>query len=182
MFKNALRTTAITSVVLILTAASAHASIVYNFVGTGAAINNPFAMFPPQPVSFQLTAPDFINPPFPIGFPPNPLSFVSFTCAQLDSSANCRPSGTTLIFSNQGTGAFTANLQFSAANNVNYVFFFPAGAFGIPGTYSSGSGPNIGTLTVTAVSEPSSIFLLLAGIPCYGISRLKRAPVPPPLR
>ena len=166
MFTKVQHAIAIAAVALILSSGSAHAdSIVYNFVGTGAAISNPLVTFPEQPVGFQLTAPDFVNPPHLIGGPPTSMHFATFTCAQLDTSTNCRPTGTTLVLSNQGTGPLTANMDFLAANSVTYVFFFPTGAFGAPGTYSTGLGPNIGTLTVTAlVPEPTSIVLLLAGV------------------
>ena len=165
MVKTALHAIAVAAAALLLGAGSAHAdSVIYTFAGTGAAISNPFVTIPAQQLGFQLTVSTFINPPFPVGNPPNPGSFVSFTCAQLDTSTNCRPTGTTVIFSNQGTGSFTADLQFIAANSVTYAFQFPTGSFGVPGTYNSGVTANVGTLTVTAVPESSASVLLLAGI------------------
>jgi hypothetical protein len=99
-----------------------------------------------------------------MGIPPNPLSF-------------CRPTGATVVFSNQGSSPFTANLQFMAANNVGYNFFFPTGAFAAPGSYNSGVGPNVGTLTVTAfIPEPGPISLVPTGVFFCGIHRFLRKP------
>src|SRR3954464_3694569 len=111
--RKVLPTIAVVVALMIISAGSAQAdSIVYSFTGTGAAINSPFVTKPAISVAFQLTVPNFINPPFPVGFPPNPLSFANFTCAQLDSSTNCSPNATTITLSNQGTGPLTADLQF----------------------------------------------------------------------
>jgi hypothetical protein len=141
--------------VLVLTAATGYAdSITYTFVGTGTAGTSP------EPVAFQLTVPDYVNPALNGGFE-------DFTCGQLDASTNClvgSPLATT--FSNQSVlGAFSAQLTFSATNDAEYAFFFLTGAFDTPGTYTSETGlnDNEGTLTVST-PEPGSAILLVAGV------------------
>jgi hypothetical protein len=145
-------------VVLTLSAASIQASVIYNFVGTG---------LPSEPVAFQLTVPDFVNPPLD-------GAFVFFTCSQFDSSINCNPLGVE-SFSNQSIlGAFSAQLTFDATNNTDYAFFFPTGAFGAPGVYNAetGGNENPGTLTVTQTPEPTTILLVLSGFCLCGFRRL----------
>jgi hypothetical protein len=177
MFKKALFAIAVAVSGFAVTARSAQAdSVTYQFSGVGAPVSNPLVNLPATPVGFVLSVPSFVNPPFVNTFPPNPLSFVSFTCAQMESSTNCRPSGNAVTFSNQGSGPFTANLSFAASNNATYIFFFPTGAFGTPGVYTTGTGVNSGTLTVMATAtapEPSSLVLLLAGLLCCGLFRLR---------
>jgi hypothetical protein len=143
-------------VVLTLSAASIQASIIYNFVGTG---------LPSEPVAFHLTVPNFVNPPLD-------GPFVSFTCAQFDSSTNCEPLGATFFSNQSGLGAFSAQIQFDATNDVGYVFSFPTGAFGAPGVYSAEAGVgNPGTLTVTT-PEPTTILLAFSGFCLCGLRRL----------
>jgi hypothetical protein len=67
-FKMVFHAIVMTVAGLIVTAGSAQANtIVYNFVGTGAPVNNPSATFPAEPAAFRLIVPEFINPPFPWG-------------------------------------------------------------------------------------------------------------------
>ena len=143
-------------VVLMLTAASIQAEVIYDFAGTGTAFTTfSGTIFPAEPVAFQLTVPNFVNPA--VGDPA-----VEFTCAQLDSNTNCFIG----IFFSKGTSAFPAALQFDAADDVAYIFYFPTGAFGVPGTYSSenlGPPSNLGTLTVTQTPEPATLLLVLGG-------------------
>jgi hypothetical protein len=151
-------------VVLMLTAASIQAGVIYDFVGTGSA--TPFT--PPEPVAFQLTVPDFVNPP--LNGP-----FVFFTCAQFDSSTNCAPSGEESFSNQSALGAFSAQLGFDATNGVEYDFFFPTGAFGAPGVYSAENGGptfNLGTLTVTTTPEPTTMLLAVSGACLCGLLRL----------
>ena len=159
-------------IAIALTAGLAEASVIYDFVGTGGAISNPFVTLPPQPVGFKLTVADFINPPLAI--PPTLPVFVTFSCGQLDSSTNCGALfSQAIVFSNQGSGQFSALMQFTSNNNVSYGFDFPAGAFRTPGTYVNSPSPNTGTLTVTVVSEPASGLLLLGGV-CFGLMLARR--------
>jgi hypothetical protein len=155
-----------------LIAAAARAeSVVYIFTGidnTGEA---------PETEAFQLTVPDFIEPP-PDG------SAVNFTCDQLDSSTNCVSPG--VIFSDQtALGAFAAQLQFDAPI-VGSIFDFPAEAFSTPGVYSSEAGLNvIGALTVEEAPEPGSVVLTLgAGLLWLSIrvTKLRSPPRVPWLR
>jgi hypothetical protein len=146
-----------------LICASAHAahadSVVYIFTGT----DNSGAF--PELEAFQLTVPDFIDPP-------TDGSDMDFTCIQLDSNTNCSSPG--VMFSHQ-TGAFSAQVQFDAPI-VGSVFAFPTGAFTTPGTYSSEvGGTTIGTLTVQGSPEPASIALTLgAGLLLFLSMRVKR--------
>jgi hypothetical protein len=160
-------------VVFTLAAASIQASVIYNFVGTGTAIPGPA-----EPVAFQLTVPTFVNPP--LTNPPNPAIFVFFFCAQMDSSTNCNssiapPALGAIDFSNQGAlGAFSAQIGFQAANFASYAFFFPTGAFGTPGVYTTeATVSNPGTLTVTSIPEPSTMLLTLSGICLWSFPRFR---------
>jgi MYXO-CTERM domain-containing protein len=141
-------------VLSMLFAGSARASVIYEFSGTGVS-------FGPIQVAFRLTVPDFVDPPMD-----GASEFRS--CGQLDSSTNCLPvfpGG--VYFSNQSAGgAYSAQLQFNASNNAGYVFVFPTGAFGTPGTYTAhllGPNGNPGELRVvesTDVPEPAAMSLL----------------------
>lgn len=140
--------------------------ITYTFVGTGAAFSTTTQTFPAEPVAFRLTFPTFVNPPLD-----GPATSIS--CAQLDSNTNCLGE---VFFSNQSVlGAFQAQLQFDASNNVTYLFFFPTGAFGSPGVYrSGGTNINIGTLTVTDTPEAGSPVLVESGLFLIGALVLRR--------
>jgi hypothetical protein len=141
-----------------LIAAAAHAdSIVYVFVG----IDNTGQG--PEPEAFQLTVPDFINPPVD-------GEGMDFTCNQLDSSINCSSPG--VIFSDQ-FGAFSAQVQFDAPI-VGSIFTFPAGAFTTPGRYTNEAGTNTGTLTVQETPEPGSLALTLCAVLLFLSMRVKR--------
>jgi hypothetical protein len=155
-------------VLLIFATASMHASVIYDFVGTGNAITLQNGVIPAESVAFQLTVQNFINPPLEL---PSQDFGAHFTCAQLDSSTNCGfvpPPGESVIFSNQevnlGLGAVTSELQFNAVNGAAYTFDFSAGAFDTPGVYTAfapNSGFNPGTLTVTvAMPEAGNATLL----------------------
>lgn len=149
-----------------VTALSLQASVIYNFSGTGI-----ISTEPPEPLAFQLTVPNFVNPP--LGTPPD-VEFVFFSCAQLDFFTNCdagagEPGGG-ISFANQAQlSPFSAFLSFGAVNGVGYGFTFPAGALGAPGTYqSSSSSP--GTLVITATSavpEPGTGTTCILGGICF---------------
>ena len=149
---------------------SAHGGIVYTFSG----INLANFGFPDDPVAFQLTAPNFVNPPLNGGF-------VFFTSAQLDSSTNCpSPPLFCIAFSNQSAdGFFSAQLDFNDGHtNSEPAFFFPAGAFGAPGVYQANTvgfpAGNPGTLTVTTPEPKSSQLVLIAIVCLFAGLRLSR--------
>jgi hypothetical protein len=145
-------------VLAMLFTASARASVIYEFSGTG-------VPFGPIEVGFRLTVPDFIDPPMDGAF-----EFVQ--CAEFDSSTNCLPEpwGGAYFTNQSAGGAYSAILNFNASNGAGYAFFFAAGAFGTPGTYTGflpGPDFNPGTLTVTesrdtsgAVPEPATVSML----------------------
>lgn len=137
-----------------------HASTIYTFSGTGTALVTPNLNMPAEPVSFQLTSATFINPPL------NGPDDLEFTCAQLDSGTNC---GLAIFFSNQSVSlpSYSADLQFDAADDTAYIFYFPSGAFDGPGVYAADNGGpkfNLGTLTVTETPEPNTLLLALTGV------------------
>jgi hypothetical protein len=139
-----------------------HASTIYTFSGTGTAFVTTNGTVPAEPLSFQLTAATFINPPLDGPF----SSDVEFTCSQLDSSTNC---GLDIFFSNQSgsPSGYSADLQFDAADDTAYIFYFPTGAFAAPGVYAADNGGpkfNLGTLTVTETPEPNTLLLALTGV------------------
>lgn len=137
-------------VVLALTAASSQAGVIYDFIGTGVPNG-------PEPVSFHLTVPDFLNPPLDAGFP---TGWAFFSCAQLDSSTNCASGDPMAVgFSNQDFSipSLSAFLTFRASNANEYMFYFPSGAFSTPGVYSALSGGNFNPGTLTVSPEPTAI-------------------------
>jgi hypothetical protein len=151
--------------ILTLAGASIQAEIVYDFVGTGTAGTSP------EPVAFQLTVLDFINPPF---VPLVNNMTVGFTCGQLDSSTNCAtspPGIESVIFTNRNDPSLiaivsSAALQFQASNGSQYDFFFNTGAFDTPGVYTAyapngqnSAAYNAGTLKVS-VPEAANATLL----------------------
>src|ERR1039457_1507918 len=152
-----IRTFTKTVVVLTLTTASIQAGVIYNLAGTVGPIN--------QQVAFQLTTPDFANPPVHYSGPGEigVSIIVDFACSQLDSSTNLYCIGNapnTVQFSNQtgtGCGSSSAIVMVIAGNDVGgYDFCFPAGALGSPGVYSaSGAFADSATLTVTATPDPT---------------------------
>jgi hypothetical protein len=171
---NGLLTLTSAVVVLMLSAVSVQASAIYNFVGTG--LPNAGAGQPSEPVAFQLTVANFLNPPLD-------GSFVIFTCAQLDSSTNCDPQDVETFSTQTSLGAFSAQLTFDANNNVEYGFFFSTGAFGAPGVYSAETtgNDNPGVLSVTPTTdsgaltqapEPTTILLALSGFCFCRVRRL----------
>ena len=143
-------------VLSMLFAASARASVIYEFSGTGVS-------FGPIAVAFRLTVPDFVNPPMD-------GAYVYLSCGQLDSSTNCGSAfpGGGVVFSNQSAaGQYSAQLQFNASNFAGYGFSFPTGALGTPGTYTAhlfGPNSNPGVLNVRSdsvlVPEPGAVSLL----------------------
>jgi len=149
---------------LMLTATSVHASsITYDFVGTGSAAFHK----PPEPVAFQLTVSNFVNPPLNAGS-------VFFPCSELDSSTNCYI-GVWFSQSNTGGPSLQDYIAFDASNNAGYLFYFPVGSFGTPGSYTAtrlGAASNRGTLTVTETPEPATILLAFGGVCFCGLRRL----------
>jgi hypothetical protein len=149
--------------VLLLTAVCMRANVIYEFTGTGTAI--PSIPLPAEPVAFQLTSSSFINAPF------SNTTFLAFSCEQLDSSTNCEdtPQGAVFFVNYDGF----AIVDFAASNDSTYVFFFPAGAFTTPGTYSAyvgGPTYNVGTLIVTP--EPATTLLAFGGLILCGVGKL----------
>ena len=148
---------------LVFSASVTQASVIYTFVGIGGAVSS----FPDEPVAFQLTAPAFIIPA--------EGTAISFTCAQLNSSKNCRPGPYGVFLETDSSGSY---LQFDASNNVGYVFNFPSGAFGAVGTYSAltdatvGSEQNTGTLTTTSTLGPTTLLLAFSGVGLLSLRRL----------
>lgn len=169
---------------LMLTVISIQASVIYDFVGTGSPVTlpPPGGNLPPEPLAFRLTVPNFLNPPLNSGYLFEPGNYVFFTCNQLDSNTNCGPLGSSsgsgsVQFDNNnggspGTLGYSAVLGFAAANHVDYLFYFPTGAFGASGVHTSSSG-NIGTLTVTQTPEPVTLSTVLAGLLFLGAKRLR---------
>jgi hypothetical protein len=113
----------------------------------------------------------------PLNLTPRPFTFVSFTCAQLDSSTNCdvMPAPSSSIFFQNGTtgppiAGFGAVIQFDASNDFGFSFYFADGAFTTPGTYQAatpGGFPfNPGTLIVSSVPEPGTWPLVATGVLC----------------
>jgi hypothetical protein len=146
-------------IVVMLSAASLQASVIYSFVGTGLAVDG----YADQPVAFQLTLPNFIPQPG-LG------EGVSFTCSQLDSSTNCGPFLTSGVeFYNSQIANIQSDIAFDADDNVGYIFYFQTGAFDTPGVYNTYTQSvfNPGVLTVTQTPEPASILLALSGFLLY---------------
>jgi hypothetical protein len=147
-------------VIMMAATAGLQASVIYDFVGTG---------FDFEPMAFQLTVPNFVDPPS--------WQFVDFTCAQFDSSTNCEGVET---FSYQDVqGALYGQLTFEPTNNAGYVFFFPYEAFGTTGVYTAadltgGNYFNSGTLTVTETPEPTTTLLALSGFVLWSLGRLPK--------
>ena len=131
----------------------------YDFTGTGFGV-----LGAKESVAFQLSVPDFSNPPLTID--PLQMTTVFFSCSQLKAATNC---GIGIFFSNQRVlGAYSAQLYMVTSNNSGYTFFFPTDAFISGGVYTSG-GPNrnTGQLRVTPVypsPEPVASLLMLGGI------------------
>ncbi len=148
----------------LLTAASVHASVIYEFVGTG----EPFAELPTEPVGFQLTVADFINPPLD-------GTTIGFNCDQLDFNTNCAGSPTATFSYQSALGAYSAALTFYASDDAEYGFFFPTGAFGVPGVYDTEAiVSNPGVLTITAIPESATVLLSFTGLLVVaGISRFR---------
>jgi hypothetical protein len=149
-------------VLLVAAAASGQASIIYNFTGTG---------LPSETVGFELIVSSFVNPAVD-----GPIT--AFGCIQLAASTNCQSGNPdAIIFSNQSVlGNFSAQLEFFASNNTSYNFDFPSGAFGALGVYNSqsGSGLNIGTLSVSQTPEPGTMVLFLSAV-CLGFFGLRKS-------
>lgn len=144
--------------------ASLHAAVIYNFVGTATSPNLAEPIV--GPIGFELTVPNFINPPNP--------QIITFACSQLNSSTNlfCNENApNTLQISNQSAfSPFSALLGVIASNGELVFFDFQDGAFGIPGVYSGmGYSAGVGTLTVTATPEGNSWALVLSGILLFGL-------------
>ena len=145
-------------VVLMLSAASIPASVIYSFVGTGQF--GALGQTPATPVAFQLTVPAFLKLPDCAPGECNPLSF---TCAQLDSYTNCFQGDFPSV---RLVARFSSYLLFAVSDTTSYSFPFPLHAFQSPGVYNSDFSGNVGTLTVTAtaIPEPTTILLVLSGI------------------
>lgn len=144
--------------VMSIGASSARADVIYTLTGS----TNP-AFGPVHSEDFQFTSTDFIT------------SSVSLAASDLNSCVACAPSGTAVQFFPYGTVPVVAAvnyISFTDANGVVYGFFFDAGDFSTPGTYTASSFlpyivSNSGTLTVEQTPEPST--LLLLGIGMLGV-------------
>jgi hypothetical protein len=131
---------------------AAHAgSILYTFTGTTAPI--PSLGIPPSNESFQLLVQDFLpllpDEIFTLFFNGDPELLSCIPCGNF-------PGVPLLGFARGGFD----DLQFNDSNRTGYAYDFPLGAFSNLGTYQtfSGTNVNIGTLTVSAVPEPSTAF------------------------
>jgi hypothetical protein len=76
--------------------------------------------------------------------------------SQLISCTNCLVSSIVPATVFEPSNVFGSSVQFNDVENVGSVYMFPFGSFSKPGTYSSQSGFNPGTLTVQVVPEPGS--------------------------
>ena len=162
-FSTSSRVTPKAVMLFVLSAASIHASVIYNFVGTG--IDN-------EPMAFQLTVPTFVSPPLN-------GAFVGFTCGQMNSSTNCDnsvPAGNSIFFARYNTPSPSSDyIQFDASNGSGYLIYFAINDFGATGVYTApeaglGVG-NTGTLTVSQTPEPTTLLLCLGGFCFYGFRR-----------
>jgi hypothetical protein len=158
---------AIAGALLMLTAASSRADVIYDFSGTGAA-----SLFhPKEPVAFQLTTPDFIDID-PSG------GLALFSCAQMDSTTNCKAAAPgAIVFAAGNIHVFNYvfpynRINFLAANNALYSFYFQADAFETPGVYTSLDPFNPGTLSVTETPEPNMTPIALGALGVFGLYRL----------
>jgi len=143
------------SAVAFMGTSSARADVIYTLTGS----TNP-AFGPVHSEDFQFTSPDFIT------------SSVSLTASDLNSCVACAPSGTAVQFFPYGSVPVVVAvdyISFTDANGVVYGFFFDAGDFSTPGTYTASSFlpyivSNSGTLTVEQTPEPSTLLLLGIGM------------------
>jgi hypothetical protein len=107
-------------------------------------------------VSFEYSAQDPI------------VADTSLLSAQLISCTNCLISTLVPSVIFEPSNVFGSTVQFNDFKNVASEFTFSFGAFAKPGTYFSSTPFNTGTLTVTVVPEPSSIFLFVNGFGAIG--------------
>lgn len=95
--------------------------------------------------------------------------------SQLISCTNCLVSSTIpAVEFNTGGNLFNNVLGVVDINQIENFFVFSNGAFLTPGTYTSSSPFNSGTLTVVVTPEPSSIILFLSGASCILVALQRR--------
>lgn len=153
---------------------SAHADVMYTFTGIN---NGPGG--DGLAVGFQYTSPIFLTAT------PPPFSGTVIPGSQLDSCTACLVSSSIAVGFTPNNNGFGDTIEFADVNNLESVFAFSLGAFANPGTYHSTVPFNTGTLTVTIVPEPGSLFLSLLGmgtifgfVMWYSRSRSSRVLIP----
>jgi hypothetical protein len=103
--------------------------------------------------------------------------FTPLFASQLNSCTSCVASsvGIPAVYF-QPNNVFGDQIVFDDFLNTGSAFMFPFGAFIAPGTYTSRTPFNPGTLTVQVVPEPSSIILFLSGLAgIVGVTRRRLA-------
>jgi hypothetical protein len=140
---------------------AAHADVTYTFSGLSS------AFFSPAQQLFTITVPTFITAD--TAFLPGDLAVGSCT----SSVETC----TSIHFLIAPFGPSYDAIDFKTTRTTSLYFFEP-GAFGAVGTYQTQVGFNTGTLTVTAVPEPQTYAMMLAGLALMGfvVRRRKRVP------
>ncbi len=145
--------------ILVISAAAAHADVMYSFTGT------PFGLNEPQ--TFTYTAPTFIS------------DLNILLAGQLDSCAGT-VSCVSVTFDPDAPDAgllSPADEILFSSSNVVWNFYFPDGAFTTAGEYDNlDPSGNVGHLSVqvTAVPEPATLTLVGLGSAVAGM-RLRRS-------
>jgi hypothetical protein len=129
---------------LLLTPNVASTSVIYQFFGT---------TYTGLAESFQYTSPGYIT------------TLASIPNSTLDSCTRCAATGSVIFQPHTFPvpGPFDS-IVFSDQNTTGYSYEFPMGALDTTGTYTTAAGPDIGTLSVTSVPEPSMTLFVLSGL------------------
>lgn len=146
-----------------LLTSTARADMLYTFSGVN---NTPGA--DGLSVGFTYTAAE------PLTGTPPPYNGTALYASQLDSCLNCLVSSIVPAVVFMPNNVFGDSIDFADINKVETAFFFPSGAFSTPGTYTSSSPFNSGTLTVTRVPEPSSLSMVLGTGFMLGLALFRR--------
>ena len=133
---------------LLLLTTNIQAAVLYTFTGT----TLPFPGHPAISQAFSYIAADFVTPPAPV------LS------TQLNSCTNCiPPPDPAIVFLQNFSIPNVDVVQFNEPGGAADYYYFPLGAFSLPGTYNTMPG-NTGQLTVQVIPEPSIFSTLLIGL------------------